>query len=159
MGYFCFVPLSTWITVSQPFMYSFDFLWVPCFSGHRSFAQTTYSFFVELPDIWCSVAQSCPILYDLMDCNKPGFPVLHYLPDLFKLRSIESVMPSNHLILCHPLLLCRSLLLLPSIFPSISLVLGRHARSHPAEIISTSSSSLLVMHGGIIFSFFLHECI
>ena len=32
---------------------------------------------------------------------------------LFKLRSIESVMPSNHLILCHPLLL------LPSIFPSI----------------------------------------
>ena len=62
-------------------MYSFDFLWVPCFSGHRSFAQTTYSFFVELPDIWCSVAQSCPILYDLMDCNKPGFPVLHYLPE------------------------------------------------------------------------------
>ena len=32
---------------------------------------------------------------------------------LFKLMSIELVMPSNHLILCHPLLL------LPSIFPSI----------------------------------------
>ena len=32
---------------------------------------------------------------------------------LFKLTSIESVMPSNHLIFCHPLLL------LPSIFPSI----------------------------------------
>ena len=32
---------------------------------------------------------------------------------LLKLRSIESVMPSNHLILCHPLLL------LPSIVPSI----------------------------------------
>ena len=32
---------------------------------------------------------------------------------LFKLRSIEWVMPSNHLILCHPLLL------LPSIFPNI----------------------------------------
>ena len=32
---------------------------------------------------------------------------------LFKLMSTESVMPSNHLILCHPLLL------LPSIFPSI----------------------------------------
>ena len=32
---------------------------------------------------------------------------------LLKLRSIESVMPSNHLILCHPLLL------LPSVFPSI----------------------------------------
>ena len=33
-------------------------------------------------------------------------------PDLLKLISIESVMPSNHLILCHPLLL------LPSILPS-----------------------------------------
>ena len=33
---------------------------------------------------------------------------------LLKLMSIESVMPSNHLILCHPLLL------LPSIFPSIT---------------------------------------
>ena len=34
-------------------------------------------------------------------------------PSLLKLMSIESVMPSNHLILCHPLLLP------PSIFPSI----------------------------------------
>ena len=40
-------------------------------------------------------------------------PVHHQLPELLKLRSIESVIPSNHLILCHPLLL------LPSIFPSI----------------------------------------
>ena len=37
----------------------------------------------------------------------------HQLPSLLKLMSMESVMPSNHLILCHPLLL------LPSIFPSI----------------------------------------
>ena len=35
-------------------------------------------------------------------------------PDFLKLMSIKSVMPSNHLILCHPLLL------LPSIFPSIT---------------------------------------
>ena len=35
--------------------------------------------------------------------------------NLLKLISIKSVMPSNHLILCHPLLL------LPSIFPSIRL--------------------------------------
>ena len=47
-----------------------------------------------------------------MNCNTPGFPVLHHLPEMLKLRSIESVMPSNHLILCHPLLP-------PSIFPSI----------------------------------------
>ena len=60
-----------------------------------------------------SVAQSCPTLCDPMDCSMPGFPVLYYLPELLKLMSIELVMPSNHLILCRPLLL------LPSIFPSI----------------------------------------
>ena len=47
-----------------------------------------------------------------MDCSTPGFPVHHQLPSLLKLTSIESVMPSNHLILCRPLLP-------PSIFPSI----------------------------------------
>ena len=36
---------------------------------------------------------------------------------LFTLMSVESAMPSNHLILCHPLLL------LPSIFPSIRVFL------------------------------------
>ena len=30
----------------------------------------------------CSVAQSCPTLYDLMDCSTPGFPILHHLPEL-----------------------------------------------------------------------------
>ena len=48
-----------------------------------------------------------------MDCSTPVFPVHHQLPELTKLMSIKSVMPSNHLILC-----C-SLLLLPSIFPSM----------------------------------------
>ena len=45
--------------------------------------------------------------------STPGFPVHHQLLELFKLMSMESVMPSNHLILCHPLLL------LPSKLPSI----------------------------------------
>ena len=47
-----------------------------------------------------------------MDCSTPGLPVHHQLPFL-KLMSIESVMPSSHLILCRPLLL------LPPIPPSI----------------------------------------
>ena len=47
-----------------------------------------------------------------MDCNSPGFPVLHHLLSLLKCMSIESVMPSSHPVLCH-------LLLLPSVFPSI----------------------------------------
>jgi len=60
-----------------------------------------------------SVAQSCLTLCDPTDCSTPGFPVHHQLPSLLKLMSITSVIPANHLILCHPLLL------LPSIFPSI----------------------------------------
>ena len=48
-----------------------------------------------------------------MDCSTPGSSVLHYLLEFAQIHSTESVMPSNHLILC-----C-SLLLLPSIFPSI----------------------------------------
>ena len=62
----------------------------------------------------CSVAQSCPILCDPMDCSMPGLSVHHQLPEFTQtLMSIESVMPSNHLILCRPLLL------LPPMPPSI----------------------------------------
>ena len=61
-----------------------------------------------------SVAQSCLILCDPMVCSTPGLPVQHQLSQsLLKLMSIESVMASSHLILCHPLLL------LPSIFPAL----------------------------------------
>ena len=48
-----------------------------------------------------------------MDTNVPGVPVHCQLPELAQTHVHESVMPSNHLILCRPLLL------LPSIFPSI----------------------------------------
>ena len=59
-----------------------------------------------------SVAQLCPTLCDPMNHSTPGIPVHHQLPE-FTQTSIKLVMPSNHFILCHPLLL------LPSIFPSI----------------------------------------
>ena len=56
-----------------------------------------------------SVTQSCPTLCDPMNHSTPGLPVHHQL----KLMSMESVMPSSHLIPC------RSRLLLPPIPPSI----------------------------------------
>ena len=66
------------------------------------------------PVQFTSVAQSCPPLCDPMDYSTPGLPVHHQLPELFLgVMSIESVMPSNHLILRRPLLLP------PSIFPII----------------------------------------
>ena len=40
-----------------------------------------------------------------MNCSTPGLPVHYQLPSSLKLMSIESVMPSSHLILCRPLLL------------------------------------------------------
>ena len=60
-----------------------------------------------------SVAQSCPTLCNPMNRSTPGLPIHNQLLSPPKPVSIKSVMPSNHLILCHPLLL------LPSIFPSI----------------------------------------
>ena len=61
-----------------------------------------------------SVAQSCPTLCDPINQSTPGLPVHHQLLESTQthVRRVESVMPSNHLILCHPLLL-------PSIFSSI----------------------------------------
>ena len=61
----------------------------------------------------CAVTQLCPTLYNSMDCSMPGFSVIQYPQSLFKLMSTKSMMPSNHLILCSPLLL------LPSTFPGI----------------------------------------
>ena len=62
----------------------------------------------------CSVAQSHPPACDPMNSSTPGFPVLHCLSFL-KFMFTESMMPSNHLILCGPLLL------LPSVSPNIRL--------------------------------------
>ena len=57
---------------------------------------------------------SCSVVSDSLrphgDYSTPGFPVLHISQTLLKLISVESVMPSNHLILCS---------LLPPIPPNI----------------------------------------
>ena len=60
-----------------------------------------------------SVAQLCPTFSNLMDGSTPGLLSVTNSRSPPKLMSIESVIPSNHLILCHPLLL------LPSIYSSI----------------------------------------
>ena len=54
-----------------------------------------------------------PTLCDPVDCSTQASLSITNSQSLPKLMSIESVMPSNHLILCHPLLLP------PSVFPSI----------------------------------------
>ena len=66
-----------------------------------------------MEDQFSSVVQLCLTLCDPMNRSTPGLPIHHHLPEFTRTMSIESVMPSNHFILYHPLLL------LLSIFPNI----------------------------------------
>ena len=84
---------------------------LPPLSGRNRLAYESFQEWIL--SCCCLVTKSCLILCDPMDCSTPGFPALHYLPELLKLMSIKSMMLSNHLILSCPLLL------LPSVFPSI----------------------------------------
>ena len=59
------------------------------------------------------VTQSCLNFCEPVDCSMPGLPVHHQLLESAQFLSIELMMSSNHLILCHPPLH------LPSIVPSI----------------------------------------
>ena len=61
--------------------------------------------------VCCSVAQSCPTLCDPMDCSQASLSFT--IPQsLLKLMSIELMMPSSHLIVCHPFSSC------PQSFPA-----------------------------------------
>ena len=87
---------------------------MPCIINHISPPDISSQFYSHYRmDQFSSVTQLCPTPCDPMDCSKPGLPVHHQILEFTQIMSIESVMPSIHLILCHPLLLP------PSIFPSI----------------------------------------
>ena len=89
-----------------------------------------------------SVAKSCLTLCNPMDCSTPAFPVLHYLLEFVCSDSRpESVIPSNHLIFCCPLLI------LPSIFPHIrqSFPMSQLFASGGQSIGASASASILPM--------------
>ena len=93
-----------------------------------------------------SVAQLSPTLCIPMDCSthQASLSITNF-HSLLKLMSIESVMPSNHLIFCHPLLL------LPSIFPSIRVFSNEFFTSGGQSIgVSASISVLPKKHPGLI---------
>ena len=81
----------------------------------------------------CSVAQLFLTLYEPMDCRLPGFPVLTISQNFLKLMFIELVMPSNHLIFCHPLFL------LLSVFPSIKVFSNELALPSGGQSITASA--------------------
>ena len=98
---------------------------------------TTLNF---LPALFSSVTQSCPTLCDPLNHSTPGLPVHHQLPDLLKLMPVESVMPSNHLILCHPLLLLPSILLSIKVFSNESVLLIRWPKYWSSSFSISSSN-------------------
>ena len=74
-----------------------------------------YTCILYIIHIHISVQFSCSVMSDgnPINCSTPSLHVHHQLLEFTQIMSIESVMPSSHLILCRPLLL------LPPIPPSI----------------------------------------
>ena len=81
---------------------------------NQSYLNQTFVFIYTFVCCCCSISKSCLILCHLMDCTAHQASLSFTISWSFlRFMSIESMMPSNHLILCH------LLPLLPLIFPSI----------------------------------------
>ena len=82
-----------------------------------------------------SVAQSCPTLCNPMNRSTPGLPIHHQLPESTQIHVHWVGDASNHLILCH------SLLLLPSILPSIKIFQMSQLFAWGSQSIGVSAST------------------
>ena len=72
--------------------------WVCC-ALSLAFVSEPSSYWLLLHNC-CSVAKSCPTLWDIMDCSMPGFPVLHHLLDFAQTRVhgvSDAIQPSHPL--------------------------------------------------------------
>ena len=119
----------------------------------RSLGQTSsvqFSCSVVSDSLSPSVQFSCSVVSDSLQPQEysiPGFPVHHQLPrSLLKLMSIKSVMPSNHLILCHSLLSCLQSFPASGCFP-VSQFFASGGQSIRA---SSSASVLPIEYSGLI---------
>ena len=86
----------------------------------------------------CSVTQSFLTLCDPMHCSISGFPVLHYLLEFTQTKSIESMMPCNHLNLCASF----------SSSSHLETVTGRKARGLQTEQIACKCQTFLSLLSG-----------
>ena len=99
--------------------------------------QSAPTFTSQQPLAVVALVQLCLILCDPMNYSMPGFsPSFTVSLSLLKLMSIETVMPSNHLILCHPLFL------LPSIFSTIKIISNELALQIRWQSLGASASVL-----------------
>ena len=88
--------------------------------------------------VYCSVAKSCLTLCDPVDCSCQASLSFTIFLSLLKLISVELIMPSNLLILCHPFLL------LPSIFSSIRVFFQWVHSSH--QVAKILKLSFIISH-------------
>ena len=87
--------------------------------------QRTYGTYTQWNIQLSSITRSCPTLCNPTDCRTSGFPVHHQLLELklmSKHKLIDSVMPSNHLTLCAPILLPPSIFLNIRVFSNESVL-------------------------------------
>ena len=114
-----------------PFLYSLQIVnWKDCILVQFMTAIRT-----DQRRICCSVTKSCSPLCDPIDCSMPGFPVFPISLSFLRLMYIESVMPSNHLILILNHLIFSSC---SQSFPA--------SRSFPVSGLSSSGGQLLEFH-------------
>ena len=108
----------------------------PCTAKEVTLLLSLCSRSLRLQGLQCDFTH-CPTICDPMDCSTPGFPVLHHLPEFAKLMSIESMVPSNHLILCCPLLLLLSIFLSIRVLPMSWLFAscGKNIRPSPSVLL------------------------
>ena len=106
-------------------------------TGCFDFFQTL---FLKAVSQFSSITLSCLTLHDPIDCSTPASLSTTYSQSLLKFMSIESVMPSNDLILCSPLLL-------RSVFPQIRIFsMSRFFTTGGQSIGASASASVLPMN-------------
>ena len=101
IGHFLSSALS-WLNFSQSCLLPIG-PWPPCalrmckHQKHRTC--TCYQLLLVVNWLFCSVAKSCLTLCNSMDCSTPGFPVLHYLPELAQthIHCVNDTIRPSHL--------------------------------------------------------------
>ena len=118
----------------QPHWFS-AVLWLSCFSPDLRFTAPPSYIYLNTTSLAC-LSTSCFLSHVQLFVTQ-WTAVLQASPSLLKFMSIESMMLTNHLILCHPLLF-------PSVFPSIRVFSNELTLSSSGQSIGPSASALVL---------------
>ena len=121
---------------------SLELLYTPNFHLFKFLPKTQEPHFQWFNNQFSSVAQSCPTVWDPTECSTSGSLSFTNSWSLLKLVSIESVMPSSHLVLCQPLLLLN--LSQHRVFSSESVLLIRWPKYWSFSISPFNEYSVLI---------------